>query len=980
MLRRIRGNRNDKFYQDLIDKEPHVVSITFWRDDCHLNRPGEEQKVPQRLGIKIDKVPTDDDEQNGGGAASGGDYQISALDDNPDSLLYGMPIEVGDLLVAVNSQSCYGLDIQLLKQMVATQTGIVTLTLRKTRMAPFQDELRLAVFIDSQKHTCIPKDICFFKEQEKLAIFALYDEFDVPQVGNDADNGGKNNGKLKNNKNKNSTTTDKNNSNDDSKNKNEWLESSCLAEGQVVLDINGTPCFHLLEEDALAVMKETLEFDEVLAIKTYAPSRASSVATESVDMVERISSYIVQLQLRMDRSLAQARHDTQVVSLANTITNNNENDPYPYPIWQSAATLERMFAGSYNRCIVVSNAKPLYRLYLVMEDVWTKYAKLLSRKYPLDNRFTRVLRKRLSSPQHQQQQQQAISSNKNQPMGWFPKKQDQLINEAPTKEEIEQVDEEEEKKTAEQDDVKNKNQGETQPAARGRWFFGRRQPPPTTPTEENSANVKNNYQEEEEETTTPTASATRSRWFFSRRTTADNSTPTNSQNPAKDGNENDTDVDVDPLDKEAPSRRIICHVLCTGDYCIRYLKEREEQLREAIDEKFKYQIDFEEAREILQVDVIDKGIPMLVHSVEFQMEPILTQMTRLKWHLWEDVGDTSPYAVELVELLKKRATSLSERLPFYMYQKFKYDLVEAVCEAYYATLIKVHRISPVGTQQLLLDVCTLKDALVGILRINGSINVKSNEDIANTNTTTSTTEIRVDERTAKDPQVYVNELLRTTEALLKLAGTNVGVDDLLIEMEKKQESSFRTFPKGDVEEEKKMDDYPNVADSIPNDGEKQVTSERKSVGTKVSQANVNDTDETRSPATAEENLSPAEESKATETKPSMEEEVVSDEIEPNRGIGEGEKTSKRQPNVMEDTTKTAFAAAIHDDDDCVVHENDDDDDSEEDDSDDEGGEEEESVEGESTILFASGSDELQEIANDMDAQQMWLTEALADVS
>jgi hypothetical protein len=594
--------------------------------------------------------------------------------------------------------------------MVATQTGIVTLTLRKTKMAPFQDELRLAVFIDSQKYTCIPMDICFFKEQEKLAIFSLYDQFDIHTNGNGNGNG---------------------NGNDDDKdggnNKNEWLESSCLAEGQVVLDINGTPSFQLLEEEALALMQENLEADEVLAIKTYSPSRAST--TETVDMVERISSYIVQLQLRMDRSLAQARNDNNALDYNTTV----------FPVFGSATQLGKTFLGSYNRCISVTTGKPLYRLYLVMEDVWAKYAKVLSRKFPQDNRFTKVLRKRLP-PMEQQK-------------GWFPKQQDQLNNQAMTE------DDENENETNDEDngdDPKNGDKEETPKSGRS-WFFSRKQPTPhpaPKPTE----------------TPNDEAAPARSRWFFSRRQ------PEDAKKELPDEKEKDELVDL--KDKEANTRMTICHVLSTGNYCIEHLEERETKLKENIDQKFRFQIDFDDTKQIFQEEVIAKGIRQLVHSVEFQLEPILTGMTRLKWHLWEDVGDTSPYAKELTDLHKKRLTSLSMQLPQRIHQKFKFDLVETLCEAYYSTLIKVHRISPVGTQQLLLDVCTLKIEFVALLQISGPTHNQEEGP------TTDSFDDRI-----KDPQGFVNELLKKTEALLKLAGTNVEVDDLLVEMEKKPKPS-----------------------------------------------------------------------------------------------------------------------------------------------------------------------------------------------
>lgn len=715
MLRRRRGNGG--LYQDLLNKEPHVVSITFWRDEVPIQRGADSDDdvpKPTKLGIMIDKAPAEKE-----GDRNGGDYQITDIQDSPDSILYGMPIEVGDRLVAVNSQPCYGLDIEMLKQMIATQTGIVTLTLRKTKMAPFQDELRLAVFIDSQKHTCIPMDICLFKEEEKLSIFALYDHFDMDT-------------KSKSNK-----------------NKNDWLESSCLAEGQVLLSVNDRPTFNLEEDDAHAIMNETLNTDEVLAIKTYFPSRAST--NETPDMVDRVTSYIIQLEHRITRSLAQARNENDDLNFSASV----------YPVFSSAVQLDKTLRGACNRCLSISTGKPLFRLYLLMEDAWAKYAKVLIRNFPQDSRFSKVWRKRLGKDTAKYAQQPApLSDNSTKQTSAQDSSDEECdINGAPTFESVE-TDIEEKKKDS---------QDATQTSSSGRgWFFSRRQQESGNTVDktvgqdaESSKDGNEARKTKEPETSEKSTAPNQSRsWFFGRKTSKDDL-------KSLDGDENNDEQGKvvsasDPKDKEFNIRAEICHVVCTGSYCLNVIVERENSLKEKIDERFK--IDFEQAKTVFREEVIDKGVLQLVDSVKFQAEPIFAKLTRIRWHRCEEVGDTSPYAVEVVLLLKQRITSLAVQLPPMIHRKFKYDLVQTICEVFYASLTKINRISAIGTQQLLLDVATLKVELFALLRISEP----------STNSDCDFADARME-----DPKKFVNELLKKPEALLKLAGTNVGVDELL---------------------------------------------------------------------------------------------------------------------------------------------------------------------------------------------------------
>ena len=210
-----------KDYKDLAAQEPQVVSITFHRS----SRPGA---VHQRLGFRLHK-----------GGEDGGDIRIAELDGKEDSILQPfLPIQVGDMLVAVNHQSCYGIEFDVLLKAIATTTGLITLHFRRTSAAPLQDEIKQAIFYRAREHTCLPMAIDFKKPPEEgLTI-------------NDMDD------------------------------QNPWLLSSCLEKGQVVLTMNGARSYQLEEEDAQLFLQTQSTLAKYLSLKTYFPSRKEEVGSQ----------------------------------------------------------------------------------------------------------------------------------------------------------------------------------------------------------------------------------------------------------------------------------------------------------------------------------------------------------------------------------------------------------------------------------------------------------------------------------------------------------------------------------------------------------------------------------------------------------------------------------------------------------------------------------------------------------------------------
>jgi hypothetical protein len=340
-------------FGDLSTKEPEVVSLTLFREKG------------QRLGIRLDK--------NG---ENGGDVFISALDGRKDSLLRTetMPILVGDLLIAFNDEACYGVNLQVLKFTIAQTTGLMTFQLRKTAGAALQDKVKQAIFIAPKAHTCLPMEIDFCKDYEKALTIASMN----PQ--------------------------------------NQWLTSSCLKKGQVVLGINGTPSFQLEEEDAQVFLQTKNELDPFLSIKTFTPSTISKVssfssmrtlktedrenrqsykermrnmlrrkggtstptavsvsppledkdASAEKQQNEKIEKYIAQQNERLEEILRMAKQEVDIDTAGKL------------PLFASCRKLFIAMKQSINGCKKVTNGEYFFRLCQIFGTVLVEYAQILS--------------------------------------------------------------------------------------------------------------------------------------------------------------------------------------------------------------------------------------------------------------------------------------------------------------------------------------------------------------------------------------------------------------------------------------------------------------------------------------------------------------------------------------------------------------------------------------------------------------------------
>lgn len=300
-------------YRALENQDPQVLSVTFYRNPREL--------PARRLGVRLEQ--TEDD---------GGDVRVAELALTEDSILLpSMPIQVGDILVAVNNQACYGKTFGDLKKEALAKTGLITMHFRKTDRAPIQDEIRQAIFIEPKAHTCLLMAVDLQRQNGTLTVAAI-DPF------------------------------------------NDWLANSCLARGQAVLTMNGASSFQLEEEDAQLFLQTQAEINSFLSIKTYAPSRAGAAKPQAVHEDQEpnvgLACYIAHEEQTMNKQVAEALEDTTVDKMGD------------FNVYTTSTKLFVYIKGSISRCASVTKGKAFFLLCHAFQNVLADYAQVQSSRLP----------------------------------------------------------------------------------------------------------------------------------------------------------------------------------------------------------------------------------------------------------------------------------------------------------------------------------------------------------------------------------------------------------------------------------------------------------------------------------------------------------------------------------------------------------------------------------------------------------------------
>ena len=155
----------------------------------------------------------------------------------------------------------------------------------------------------------------------------------------------------------------------------------------------------------------------------------------------------------------------------------------------------------------------------------------------------------------------------------------------------------------------------------------------------------------------------------------------------------------------------VCHVINTCEYCADTVEALEDLIRDKIGDKYKDKINMSEEQSAFQ-DVTAKSLRVLVSGLEQRLDATLKDISRTNWSTSDMVGEESGYVRATHLTVQPFVVKVRKLIPSSYFCSFCDKFATAFALAYYQTLVGLKRISEAGTQQLPLDVYSIKTLLL----------------------------------------------------------------------------------------------------------------------------------------------------------------------------------------------------------------------------------------------------------------------------
>eukprot|EP00049_Salpingoeca_infusionum_P007666 m.124645 g.124645 ORF g.124645 m.124645 type:complete len:849 (-) comp13779_c0_seq3:48-2594(-) len=157
----------------------------------------------------------------------------------------------------------------------------------------------------------------------------------------------------------------------------------------------------------------------------------------------------------------------------------------------------------------------------------------------------------------------------------------------------------------------------------------------------------------------------------------------------------------------------VCSILNTADYCHDTIGQLAEKLQDRLDAPYNAQVDLTPEQDMFY-EITSTCTQALVRALETLCEPPLNVMIKTKWEATEEVGDTSLF----VSTIGKSITSVVPRVRRYcggnrkFFTSFCLKFVSSYVPKVLTAIKKCRGVTPVAAEQLLLDMQSLKKALL----------------------------------------------------------------------------------------------------------------------------------------------------------------------------------------------------------------------------------------------------------------------------
>ena len=154
-----------------------------------------------------------------------------------------------------------------------------------------------------------------------------------------------------------------------------------------------------------------------------------------------------------------------------------------------------------------------------------------------------------------------------------------------------------------------------------------------------------------------------------------------------------------------------CYALNTAEYCAETVGQLGDIVRGKIDAPYADRVDLEPVADAFH-DVIAKAVTRLVASLERALEPALRGFSAIAWGAVEEVDEESPYVRLLANGVRSVVPLVRGLLGRLYFRNFCDKFVASFLPTFHDRVRGAKKISEMGTHQLLLDLHSVKPALL----------------------------------------------------------------------------------------------------------------------------------------------------------------------------------------------------------------------------------------------------------------------------
>lgn len=156
-----------------------------------------------------------------------------------------------------------------------------------------------------------------------------------------------------------------------------------------------------------------------------------------------------------------------------------------------------------------------------------------------------------------------------------------------------------------------------------------------------------------------------------------------------------------------------CYCLNTAEYCAETAGQLAEIVRGKIDDQYRERVDLTQVEDAFH-DVVARAVTKVVGALETAIAPALRKAKTAKWGVLDTIDEESVYVGDVVKAIKRVAPAVRALLSPLYFRNFCDKFASAFFAKYYDLIRTQKRINEMGTHQLLLDLHSLKPALLAL--------------------------------------------------------------------------------------------------------------------------------------------------------------------------------------------------------------------------------------------------------------------------